>query len=51
MKTFYLKHFYKTTLIVLTLLLGMSGWGQTETIFSENMGIWGLELMEQLQLL
>lgn len=37
MKTVHLKHFYTTALLFLTLMLGMSGWGQT-TIFSENMG-------------
>ena len=29
MKTFYLKHFFKTSLLMLTLLLGTSSWGQT----------------------
>lgn len=32
MKTFYLKHFFKTSLLMLTLLLGTSSWGQTETL-------------------
>ncbi len=29
MKTFYLKHFFKTSILMLTLLLGTSSWGQT----------------------
>lgn len=28
MKTFYLKHFFKTSILMLTLLLGTSSWGQ-----------------------
>lgn len=34
MKTFYLKHFFKTSVLMLTILLGTSSWGQTETFFS-----------------
>lgn len=36
MKTFYLKHFFKTSLLMLTMLLGTSSWGQTELPFSFN---------------
>lgn len=38
MKTFYLKHFFKTSLLMLTLLLGTSSWGQAELPFTFNGG-------------